>query len=70
MSYLNKTGRRKIFQIKGGEKNSVGGKSTIINDKNKNRSFYHYFALIVLTIVSSSEELQICFFQDNSAGLS
>ena len=59
-----------MFSNKGGRENSVGGKGIIINNKNKNHSFHPYLALIVLTIVSSLEELQICYFQDNSAGQS
>ena len=70
-SYLKKKKLEgKTFSNKGEGENSKGGKSIIINDKNKNHSFYHYLALIVLTIVSSLEELQIRYFQDNSAGQS
>ena len=60
---------KNVFK-QGGRENSVGGKGIIINNKNKNHSFHPYLALIVLTIVSSLEELQICYFQDNSAGQS
>ena len=75
MLYVNHISKKKklegkIFSNKGEGENSKGGKSIIINDKNKNHSFYHYLALIVLTIVSSLEELQIRYFQDNSAGQS